>query len=253
MLDAEARARTATLAACDAPVEQRRIRLHDPRSDRRGPTADCASFPADGAGGEGFTNAAESLTDNHADAVHALSEFGQGHRRPCRPLARWISDSARAKRGAIGPTKAPPGCASSNAGYAADGRLAFPALPHGHGAAPRGMGRWKISVAEVAAKEKLNSKYLQVLWQTLTDKTTSDLLDRIRDRWRVAGEKDVAPLAVEIADWQEGSLEVCADRQLCRRRSASGQRSGSPRWSANQARRQAGARSKGNRALPCQP
>ena len=60
----------------------------------------------------------------------------------------------------------------------------------------------KITPAEVAVLEKINAKYLGVLWQTLTDKTPSHPLDLIRGRWRTANEKDVATLTTEITAWQ---------------------------------------------------
>jgi len=44
---------------------------------------------------------------------------------------------------------------------------------------------------EVAAKEKLNAKYLGMLWQALNEKTPSQPLDSIRAKWRAAAEKDV--------------------------------------------------------------
>src|SRR5262249_12865968 len=60
----------------------------------------------------------------------------------------------------------------------------------------------KVTPEAVAVKEKLNSKYLGVLWRTLTDKTPSFPLDRIRARWRQASEKDVAALLAEVSAWQ---------------------------------------------------
>ena len=60
----------------------------------------------------------------------------------------------------------------------------------------------KMTLADVARQEKLQPKYLGVLWQTLTDKTPSEPLDRIRARWRQAEEKDVGSLAQEITAWQ---------------------------------------------------
>ncbi len=66
----------------------------------------------------------------------------------------------------------------------------------------------------MARKEKLNPKYLGVLWQTLTDKTPSYPLDRIRARWRQASEKDVGALAAEIAAWQTALWKFVPDRQL---------------------------------------
>ena len=60
----------------------------------------------------------------------------------------------------------------------------------------------KITLAEVAAREKLNAQYLASLWQTLTDKTESYPLDAIRAKWRIATEKDVPALTAEVTAWQ---------------------------------------------------
>jgi hypothetical protein len=56
--------------------------------------------------------------------------------------------------------------------------------------------------ADVAAKEKLNAKYFEILWRTLQDKTPSYPLDAIRARWRTAADKDVAGLVSDVAGWQ---------------------------------------------------
>ncbi|HVL13494.1 MAG TPA: hypothetical protein VM529_13085, partial [Gemmata sp.] len=56
--------------------------------------------------------------------------------------------------------------------------------------------------AEVAAKERLNAKYLRALFATLTDKTPSQPLDAIRTKWRAATEKDAPALAAEVTAWQ---------------------------------------------------
>src|SRR5207253_446685 len=60
----------------------------------------------------------------------------------------------------------------------------------------------KVTVDVVAVKEKLNPKYLGILWRTLTDETPSFPLDRVRARWRSASEKDVPALMAEISSWQ---------------------------------------------------
>src|SRR5262249_39112780 len=61
----------------------------------------------------------------------------------------------------------------------------------------------KITLGEVAAKEKLNEQYLVVLWQALTDKKPSLPLDLIRNRWREASEKNLGALLAEITAWQK--------------------------------------------------
>ena len=52
--------------------------------------------------------------------------------------------------------------------------------------------------------EKLNAKYLGILWQTLTDaKPSPPILDELRARWSIAGVNDVPAIAAEIHAWQE--------------------------------------------------
>jgi mono/diheme cytochrome c family protein len=159
-------------------------------------------FPADGAGGEGFTNAAESLSDitpalltRYLDAAKDIADHAvllpDGVRFSAGKTRRDWTDESTARLRAF------------YAAFTADGRLAY--QPYllatvRHRAALAG---GKTTLAEVAAQEKLNPKYLAALWQALTDKAPSDPLDRLRARWRAAGEKDVGPLAAEVDAWQQ--------------------------------------------------
>ena len=59
-------------------------------------------------------------------------------------------------------------------------------------------GKW----VEVAAKQQLNPKYLQFLWEALTDTKPSQPLDTIRAQWRASTEKDIAALVAQVAGWQ---------------------------------------------------
>ncbi len=159
-------------------------------------------FPAEGAAGEGFTNAAEALTDisptlltkylNAAKdiAAHAVL-LPDGFRfSPNKTRRDWI-DEATGQLRRFYATYAP-----------GDGRL--PVQPY-LAAAVRHLEALLAGTttpAAVAAKEKLNPKYFGVLWQVLTDRTSSYPLDAIRTRWRTAAEKDVPALAGEVAGWQ---------------------------------------------------
>jgi hypothetical protein len=60
----------------------------------------------------------------------------------------------------------------------------------------------RVTTDAVASQDKLNPKYLQILWQALTDKEPSFPLDRIRRHWRQASPKDVSALTAEIGAWQ---------------------------------------------------
>jgi hypothetical protein len=135
-------------------------------------------FPADGAAGEGFTNAAEALTDispalltKYLNSAKDISEravlLPDGFRfSPSKTRRDWTDEGTAALR-------------KFYAAHATgDGKLPvqsylFATVRH----------RAKLAAGkfdEVAATEKLNAKYLRVLWETLTDKTSSQPLDAIR-------------------------------------------------------------------------
>ena len=59
------------------------------------------------------------------------------------------------------------------------------------------------AIAEVAAKEGLNAKYLGILWKTLTDNEPSLLLDTLRAKWREAKPADAPEITAEINQWQK--------------------------------------------------
>jgi hypothetical protein len=159
-------------------------------------------FPAAAAAGEGFTNAAEALSDvspplltkylNAAKdtAGHAVL-LPDGFRfSPAKDRRDWTDESTGRLR-------------RFYAAYAAgDGRLQvqpyLAAAVRHRGALLAGT----VTPEAVAAKEKLNAMYFGVLWQTLTDKTPSYPLDAISARWRTATDREVPDLAGEIAGWQ---------------------------------------------------
>ena len=157
-------------------------------------------FPADGAAGEGFTNAAEALTDispalftKYLNAAKDISEHAvllpDGFRfSPSKTRRDWTDEGTAALR-------------KFYAGFApADGKLVvqpylLATLRHRDSLAA---GKFE----EVAAQEKINAKYLRVLWESLTDKAPSQPLDSIRAKWRTATEKDVPALTAEITALQ---------------------------------------------------
>jgi Protein of unknown function (DUF1592)/Protein of unknown function (DUF1588)/Protein of unknown function (DUF1587)/Protein of unknown function (DUF1585)/Protein of unknown function (DUF1595)/Planctomycete cytochrome C len=202
MLDSEARARTGDpgrvplrrLSNAEYDATIRDLTGVDLRPTRE--------FPADGAGGEGFTNAAESLSDitpalltRYLSAAKDIADHAiilpDGFRfSPGKTRRDWTDKSLARLR-------------QFYATYTSDGRLVFQPYLLATVRHREALAAGRISLAEVAAKEKLNTKYLAVLWQTLTDRTSSAPLDRLRARWREASAKEVAPLAAEIAEWQK--------------------------------------------------
>ncbi|HEY7424009.1 MAG TPA: DUF1592 domain-containing protein [Gemmataceae bacterium] len=201
-LDAEARAR----AGDPGPIPLRRLSNTEYDGTVRDligvdlrPTRE---FPADGAAGEGFTNAAEALSDisptllnKYLSAAKDIADHAvllpDGFRFSPRKTRRdWTDESTGRLRRFYA------------AHVGGDGRLAIqPYLMAAvrHRAALLG---GLVTSEDIAAQEKLNPKYFGMLWQTLTDTTPSFPLDTIRARWRTATEKDVAALAAEVAAWQ---------------------------------------------------
>ena len=156
-------------------------------------------FPADGAAGEGFTNAAEALSDispalltKYINSSKEIAEHAvllpDGFRFAAGKTRRDWTDESIAKLRAFY-SLAP-----------ADGRL--PVAPYLAATIRHRDALTAGKLQEIAAKEKLNANYLGILWATLTDPAPSYPLDAIRTRWTTASEKDVAGLAAEIAAWQ---------------------------------------------------
>ena len=156
-------------------------------------------FPTDGAAGEGFTNAAEALTDispalltKYLNAAKDIADHAvllpDGFRfSPGKTRRDWSDEGVARLRALYAP-------------YAPEGRL--PVQPYLAATVRHRDLLAAGQFAEVAAKEKLNAKYLAALWVALTDKTPSQPLDSIRAKWRAAAEKDAPALAAEVAAWQ---------------------------------------------------
>jgi hypothetical protein len=157
-------------------------------------------FPADGAAGEGFTNAAEALTDispalftKYLAAAKEIADravlLPDGFRfSPAKTRRDW-SDEGVAKIRALYSKHVGP-----------DGRLPFQgylAATVNHRTA---LAEGKF--AEIAVKEKLNEKYLRALYSALTDATPSEPLDTIRRKWKTATANDLPSLLADIVGWQ---------------------------------------------------
>ncbi|HND52701.1 MAG TPA: DUF1587 domain-containing protein, partial [Pirellulaceae bacterium] len=187
-LDAEARARTGDpghlplrrLSNAEYDATIRDLTQVDLRPTRE--------FPQDGAGGEGFTNASESLTDispvlfaRYLSAAKEIADHAvllpDGFRfSPAKTRRDW-SDEATARLrkyySQVWPT--------------ADGGLS-PLLGvylRRTVAQREALGQGKFEEA-AAASPALNSKYLRALWLALNDQSPSEPLDAIRAKWRKA-------------------------------------------------------------------
>jgi hypothetical protein len=157
-------------------------------------------FPGDGAAGEGFTNAGDALVmsptllNKYLNAAKAITShtvlLPDGFRfSPATTRRDWTDEVLAELRSFYGQ-------------YAGDGKL--PLRPYLLATVRHRdeLAAGKITLEAVAAREKLNAKYLQILGRTLTDQQPSYPLDRLRSRWRKASVRDVDALLAEIATWQ---------------------------------------------------
>ena len=201
MLDAEARAR----AGDPGLVPLRRLSNSEYDATIRDLTGvdlkPTREFPADGAGGEGFTNAGESLSDisptlftRYLDAAKDIADHAvllpDGFRfSPSKTRRDWTDEATANLRKYY-----------SQIWSGRDGRIWPPigaylqrTVTHREALA---QGRFEEAAARPFG---LNPKYLRILWQALNDKTPSEPLDTIRAKCRTATEKDLADLAADLA------------------------------------------------------
>ncbi len=164
------------------------------------PTRD---FPADGAAGEGFTNAGDALVmsptllTKYLNAAKGIAAHAvllpDGFQFSPAATGRDRTDEVR--------TELARTYREYNRGRD-DGRLDFTPFLAAAVANRDDLTSGKTTIEAVAAKENLNPKYLRVLWQTLTDPTPTFPLDEIRERWRRAAPKDVEAVATLVRAWQ---------------------------------------------------
>ena len=183
-----------------AAAEQRRVRLHDSRPDRRRSSAD-PRVPRRRRRRRGLHQRRRGA---HRHLAGALHQVPQRRRRTSPTTPSCCPDGFRFSPSKTRRDWTDEGTAALRKFYAAQRpptancRCSRTCSPRFATATRSPAGKF----AEVAAKEKLNAKYLRVLWETLTDKTPSHPLDAIRAKWRTATEKDVPALAAEVAAWQ---------------------------------------------------
>jgi hypothetical protein len=177
-------------------------------------------FPADGAAGEGFTNAGNALAMSPAlltkylDAGKEVASHAvllpDGFRFSSTATRQdWTNEILAEIRAFYGQFTAQSGGERVNLqGIVFDtnegGRLPLEAYLAATLAEREALAGGKRSLEEVARERSLNAKYLGTLWTSLNSPEPSLLLDGVRARWRAAGPDDAAPLAAEIVAWQKG-------------------------------------------------
>ena len=205
-LDAEARARTGDpgrtllrrLSNAEYDATIRDLTGVDLRPARE--------FPADGAGGEGFTNAGESLSEISpalfARYMAAAKEIA--NRAVLLPEGLRFSPSVNRRdwtnEAVANLQKVYASMIGAHAGIKPDGGLDFQPYLLATVRDRELLAAGKLE--EVAAKHKLNVIYLRTLWQALSANDSSQPLDSIRAAWRQAKEADVPALVASVAAWR---------------------------------------------------
>ena len=176
-------------------------------------------FPADGAAGEGFTNAGAALVMSppllakYLDAAKEIASHAvllpDGIRFSANTSQRDWTDEALAKiRGFYSQFSERGGAMMVDLqgirfDTNADGRLPVAkyvaALLQERDALREG----RIAIAEVAQKQSLNGKYATTLWTVLNDGKPSAVLDGIRQQFRTAMPEDAPAVTKKIQDWQQ--------------------------------------------------
>ena len=160
-------------------------------------------FPADGAAGEGFTNAAEALAMSPAMmekylaaakdiAAHAVL-LPDGFRFSSTKTRRDWTDESLAQLRAF------------YSQFTADGNLPLAAYLTPLVRQRDELLQGKTTLDAIAAREKLSPKYLATLWQALTEKqnAASYPLSRLRSRFAAATEQDVPAMLGEVSAWRD--------------------------------------------------
>jgi mono/diheme cytochrome c family protein len=159
-------------------------------------------FPADSVGGEGFANVGDAMpvTPELVERYHLAARdvaarvvlLPKGFRfssSPDRPT--WTEEALKALRSFhaqyAGPKGEPPLAAHLAATLRHRDKLT------NSGAA---------AIAALSAEEKLNATYLAALWAGLSGKTSSPVLDPIREKWRAAT-TDPTPVLAAVKATQD--------------------------------------------------
>lgn len=177
-------------------------------------------FPADGAAGEGFTNAGNALVMSPAllakyfdaakgVAAHAVPLPDGLRFSPGTTRRDWTDETVDQIRKFYAEFTDSGGGSQVNLqgivfGTNAGGRLPLEHYLAATLAEREALAKGSKSVEAVARERKLSPKYLGLLWSTLNGTDPSPLLDAIRTRWKSARPDEAPAIAAEIVRWQSG-------------------------------------------------
>ncbi len=217
-LDAEAHAS----AGDPGPVVLRRLSnaeyTYTVRDLTHVPMSPAREFPQDGAAGEGFTNAGNalvmspSLLTKYLDAAKEISGHAvllpDGFRfSPATTRSDWTNEVlAQIREFYAQFTDSSGGTQVNLQGIVSEtntgGRLPLEKYFAATLAERARLTNGSTTIAEVAQKYGLNAKYLGTLWQSLTGKEPSPILDGVRSRWRAATPDNTRDLLAYVTAWQ---------------------------------------------------
>ncbi|AMV17155.1 hypothetical protein VT03_04640 [Planctomyces sp. SH-PL14] len=182
------------------------------------PLSPASEFPADSAAGEGFTNAgaatvmSPALLTKYLDAAKGIAEhavllpdgfrFSAGDTKSdhTNELVQRIKEFYSRYTDSEGATRV------NLQGIIFDtnggGRIPIDRYLRATVVHRDALRSGAVSVSEIASREKLNEKYLSGLWNLLSARERSPLIDPLRKRWNAAGEKDVPSLVEFVHRWQ---------------------------------------------------
>lgn len=177
-------------------------------------------FPVDGAAGEGFTNTGNALVMSPAlitkylDAAKEIADHAvllpDGFRfSPSTTESDWTNETLDKIRTFYRQfTDARGGDKVNLQGIVFDtnqgGRLPVEKYFAATLSERETLASGAKTPAQVAAERGLNSKYLTMLWASLSSTQPSPLLDPLRQRWRLSKPEDAESLAADVATWQKG-------------------------------------------------
>ncbi len=161
-----------------------------------------SEFPADGAAGEGFTNAGNALVMSPA----LLTKYFDAGKEIARH-AVLLPDGIRFSAGTTSRDWTDEILAQIKAVYTefADGAGKLPLDKYLAATLEeqQTLATGDAGVEQVAARRGLNAKYLGSLWKLLHSEQPSIVLQTLRARWKDAKPQDAAALAAEVARWQQ--------------------------------------------------
>lgn len=176
-------------------------------------------FPADNAAGEGFTNTGNALVmsplmvTKYLDAAKEISRhvvlLPDGFRfSPSVTRRDWTEELLAQIRGVYrNDTDSSGGTKVNLQGIVFDtnggGRLPLDRYLEATLAEREILSMGLKTIDTIASERGLSRKYLGILWNALTGKEPSLLLDGLRARWRQAKPADAVAIAGEIATWQQ--------------------------------------------------